>query len=237
MSGFPKLTNTERTLTKQTLTELKITELNSPYLAMPLFPRSFLLLLLACALLFGGCPSPKQVVKPVDTVAVAPPIVQLSADLVHSPGGDMTVRIPAGWVTMDVEQLQTPQVFSVACNPGYTMSLVMGEIPVDNSVRAAYDANGLKGLAEASFQRRWKGSQSKATMVGFVEELELGKRRFATYAYSTDDTATLTRVAVFFTTTHLYECAITNLTFSDGEPAAPQTMQEILRLVLASAMW
>lgn len=214
-----------------------ITEPNSHYLAMPLSHRSFRILLLACLLLFGGCPSPKQVVKSADTVAVAPPIVELSADLVHSPGGDMTVRIPAGWVTMDVEQLQAPQVFSVACNPGYTMSLVMGEIPVENNVRAAYDANGLKGLAEVSFQRRWKGSQSKAQMVGIVEELELGKRRFATYAYSTDDAATITRVAVFFTTTHLYECAITNLTFSDGEPASLQTMQEILRVVLASVMW
>lgn len=187
--------------------------------------------------MFGGCPSPQQTVKPVDSIPAAPPIVQLSTELVHSPGGDMTLKIPVGWVTMDIEQLQTPQVFSVACNPEYTMSLVIGEIPLENSVRAAYNATGLKGLAEVSFQRRWKGSQSKARMVGSVEEFELGKRRFAAYSYTTDGGITLTRVAVFFTTTHLYECAITNLTFSDGEPANLETMQEILRLVLASATW
>ncbi|MBX7216703.1 MAG: hypothetical protein K1X90_06985 [Candidatus Kapabacteria bacterium] len=204
---------------------------------MPLFHRFFLLLLLACSLAFGGCPSPQQTVKPVDTVVVAPPVVQLSADAVHSPAGDMTVKIPVGWVAMDIEQLQTPQVFSVACDPSYTMSLVMGEIPMDNNVRAAYDASGLKGLAEISFQRRWKGSQSRARMEGLVEEFELGKRRFAAYSYTTDGGATLTRVAVFFTATRLYECAIANLTFTDREPADAKMMEEILRLVLASAMW
>lgn len=138
---------------------------------------------------------------------------------------------------MDIEQLQTPQVFSVACNPGYSMSLVVGEIPVDNGVRAAYDAGGLKGLAEVSFQRRWKGSGSKAQMVGLSEELTIGQRRFATYSFTTDGGQTTTHAAVFFTTTRLYECAITNLTFSDAEPASTKVMQEILRLVMASATW
>ncbi|MCE7936164.1 MAG: hypothetical protein DYG96_16475 [Chlorobi bacterium CHB2] len=185
---------------------------------MPLFHRFFLLLLLACSLAFGGCPSPQQTVKPVDTVVVAPPLVQLSADAVHSPAGDMTVKIR--------------RLRRLAEDGPH---LVGGQ--ARGNVRAAYDASGLKGLAEISFQRRWKGSQSRARMEGLVEEFELGKRRFAAYSYTTDGGATLTRVAVFFTATRLYECAIANLTFSDNDPADPKAMEEILRLVLASAMW
>jgi hypothetical protein len=104
-------------------------------------------------------------------------------------------------------------------------------------VREGFSRRGLKGLGEASFQRRQKRSNNRAQLVGDVEEFAIGRRLFTAYTYSTDTMKTLTRTAVFFTNSHLYECAVTHLTFNNRELPSRRVMGEIHELVLGTIEW
>lgn len=186
--------------------------------------------------LLAGCTGASQSGTQDDATGAAPPIT-FANDQIHSPSGDMTARVPKGWVTLDVEKLESPQVFAMTCDPAYTVSVIFSETPVDNTARGIFSRDGLRGLVDASFQRHRKRSNGRAAMIGAVEEFAIGRRQFAAYTYSTDSMATVTRVAVFFTNAHLYECAITHLTFSARELPNDRTLRTIHQLVLGSIEW
>lgn len=188
--------------------------------------------------LLVGCIGAQQTVQSeAEDFSSRFPAVTVSDSRVHSPTGDMSARLPAGWVTLDVEELEAPELFAVACNPDYTISLLFSAAAVDNSARKGFDRGGMVGLAEASFERHRKRSDGRAVMVADIEEFAIGRRRFGAYTYSTDSMRTLTRVAVFYTASNLYECAVTHLTFTDRDLPNLKTMREIHQLVLASVEW
>ncbi len=182
----------------------------------------------------AACGGATQTQRQEEAVA---PTMAFSSDQLHSPSGDMTARVPLGWVTLETERLEAPQVFVVACNPEYTLSVVFSETPVDNTARGVFSRDGLRGLVDASFQRHRKRSNSRATMIGNVEEFAIGRRQFAAYTYTTDSLATMTRVAVFYTNAHLYECAITHLTFSARELPNERSLRAIHQLILGTIEW
>src|ERR1041385_661907 len=158
----------------------------------------------------AGCASSRQTRQEDDDFyARLPPVTISSTEIIHSPAGDMTARLPHGWVTVEVEKLEDPKIFAVACDPNYTMSLVFSEVALDNSIRTGFDRGGMRGVLEASFLRRQKRSAGRAQGMTEVEEFTIGSRQFGSYIYTTDSMRTITRVAVFYTTAHLYECAIT----------------------------
>jgi hypothetical protein len=55
--------------------------------------------------------------------------------------------------------------------------------------------------------------------------------------YTTDSMQTMTRVAVFFTNYHLYECSITHLTFGEKELPDPRTLREMHQIILGGIEW
>ncbi|MEO5929763.1 MAG: hypothetical protein ABIR47_07515 [Candidatus Kapaibacterium sp.] len=183
-----------------------------------------------------GCTGAKQARQTNDIAAGRPPVT-LSSDQIHSPSGDMSARVPQDWVMVDAEKLEAPQVFSMACNPDYTLSLIFTEVTMDNATRGLFSRDGLKGLAEASFQRRIKRSNARAVMTGDVEEFAIGKRRFGAYTYTTDTMKTLTRVAIFNTGAHIYECAITHLDFNDRALPPQETLRNVHQIILGSIEW
>lgn len=187
------------------------------------------------AILIAGCTGARQTQQTEETTAI--PSITFSSDQLHSPSGDMSARIPKGWVMIDAEKLESPQVFAVACNPEYSISVIFSEAPVDNAARGIFSRDGLKGLVDASFQRHMKRSRGRAAMAGDVEEFAIGRRQFAAYTYSTDSMKTLTRVAVFFTNAHLYECAITHLTFNTQDLPNEKALRSIHQLILGSIEW
>jgi len=199
--------------------------------------RIFICLGLLLALGIGGCVGTRETQKQTVPPAGKPPAVLLGSEQIHSPGGDLTARIPQGWVTVEVEKLDAPQVFAMTCDPDYTMSIVFCEIPVDNEVRASFAREGMNGLIDASFQRRRQKSMQRARKIGSSDELTVGSRRFGLYSYTTDSVGTATRVAIFFTNTHLYECSITSLNFTDHDPASADLLREVHDIVLGSVWW
>jgi hypothetical protein len=165
------------------------------------------------------------------------PTIALSSTMIHSPSGDMAARLPAGWVALDVAHLESPDLFAVACDPEYTVSMIFSAAPVDNAARLGFDREGMTGLADASFERHRKRTSGRARMVGEAEEFAIGRRRFGAYTFTTDSMRTLTRVAVFYTAANLYECAVTHLTFSETELPSLQKLREIHQIILSTVEW
>ena len=181
----------------------------------------------------AGCTAPRQVQQTSDLDASFAKIT-LSREQIHSPSGDMSARLPENWVLLDPEKLEAPQVFSMACNPEYTVSLIFSEAPLDGSAKGVLTRDGLRGLCEASFQRRVKRSNGRAEMMGEMEEFSIGKKRFGAYIYTTDSSLTMTRVAVFNTSAHIYECAITQLPFRESELPSEKLLRTIHQIILGS---
>lgn len=199
--------------------------------ARPFHPLLFLL-----ALAVAGCFGAKQTQRS-DSGMEGTPALAFSSEQIHSPSGDMAARLPLEWVRVDAEQLESPQVFAVACNPEYTLSVIFSESQTDNNARAILSRDGLPGLVDASFQRHLKRSRGRAQMAGDPEEFAIGRRRFAAYTYTTDSLQTMTRVAVFYTNTHVYECALTHLAFNTQELPSSRTLRGIHQLILGGIEW
>jgi hypothetical protein len=203
-----------------------------------LVPPTMLLLLLAG---ISGCTGSSRGLDgsktPGDFLAELPPVMISPTAIVHSPNGDMSARIPHEWILIDATQLEMPEVFAVACDPDYTMSLVFSETPVDDAARRGYRSSGVRGLAEAGFQRRRARSADPIQLVGQIEEFAIGRRLFSAYTYSSDSMHTITRAAVFITDSHMYECAITHLTFSGKDLPDQPTIRDIHQLVLGTIEW
>lgn len=193
---------------------------------------AFLLLATAAA----GCFGAKQT-QQTEASSEQLPAITLATEQIHSPSGDMAARLPADWVMLDAGLLESPQVFAVACNPQYTLSAIFSEAQADNVARNILSRDGLRGLVDASFQRHMKRSNGRAQMIGDPEEFAIGRRRFAAYSYSTDSLGTITRVAVFYTNTHVYECALTHLTFNASDLPSAKALRGIHQLILGGIEW
>lgn len=188
-----------------------------------------------CALGLAGCiGTQKGTQSEADEFGSRFPPVTVSEARIHSPNGDMSARVPDGWVMLDVDRLESPELFAVACNPEYTVSLIFSALSVDNAARRGFDRGGMAGLAEASFERRKKRSAGRARMVSDYEEFTIGRLRFGAYTYTTDSVPSLTRVAVFYSAQNLYECAVTHLTFTDRDLPPLKALREIQQVVLAT---
>ncbi len=181
----------------------------------------------------AGCAGSKQLQQQSDPNAEFTKIV-LSSEQIHAPSGDMSARLPSTWVMLDPEKLESPQVFAMACNPEYTLSLIFSEVQLDNAAKTILGRDGLRGLCDASFQRRLKRSNGRAEILGDIEEFAIGKKRFGAFTYTTDSMRTLTRIAVFSTSTHVYECTITHLAFRERELPSPKLLQTVHQIILGS---
>jgi len=201
-----------------------------------ILPGFSLPLLLLVAATLTGCFSTKQAQR-AETVAEPAPALAFSPEQIHSPSGDMAARLPLDWVMIDARQLESPQIFAMACDRNYTLSVIFSETQTDNIARTILAREGLRGLVDVSFQRHLKRSRNQAQMVGEAEEFAIGRRRFAAYTYTTDSSLTLTRVAVFYTNSHVYECALTHLTFTASDIVAARSLRNIHQLILGTIEW
>ncbi len=193
-------------------------------------------MLLALTVIAVGCSGARQTQR-TEAPTESLPAITLSTEQIHSPSGDMAARLPSDWVMLDAAQLESPQIFAVACNPKYTLSVIFSETPADNAARSILSRDGLRGLVEASFQLHWKRSNGRAVMIGDPEEFAIGRRRFGAFTYTTDSMQTVTRVAVFYTNAHVYECALTHLTFNAQELPSPKVLRGIHQLILGGIEW
>lgn len=186
----------------------------------------------------AGCAAPKETVKTEEEDFFAMiPAVELSEEVIYSPAGDMRARLPERWVTLDDSKFDDPDIYAVACDPHYTMTIVFSEIPLDQALGDMFRSKGMPGLLQQNFKERIDRISTEPPQLLAAEEFALGRRRFGAYTFTADSSVTFTRVALFYTRKHLYECTITHLPYSEGELPSLETMTEIHQIVLGGIEW
>ena len=188
-----------------------------------------------------GCGAEKEIVKEEpsieEIIASIPPIELSEDDLVYSRAGDLRAALPESWIALDALGFRIPELFVVACDPDYSMTLLFSEIPLGKELGRAYQEGGMAGLAREHFRDRTERSGGMALELVESGEFTIGRRRFFAYLYTNDGMVTCTRVALFYTQKNLYECTITHLPYSESELPSRERMQEIHQIVLGGITW
>ncbi len=199
---------------------------------------SFVPLLLLPLLLLAGCAAPKETtpVEEEDFFASLP-AVELSDEVVYSPEGDMRARLPEGWVTLDDRRFDNPEIFAVACDPEYRMVIVFSEVPMDAALGELFRSKGMLGLLQANYNERQTRMAGATPQLLSGEEFALGRRKFGAYAFTADSGMTMTRVALFYTPKHLYECSISALPYTESDVPSNETLKDVHQVVLGGIEW
>ncbi|MDW8220091.1 MAG: hypothetical protein RML40_06125 [Bacteroidota bacterium] len=177
--------------------------------------------------------SAKPEEKPVRQLPSKPSIL-MSDEVVRSELGDMVSVLPLGWSLVNIETNLPVQVFSVAVNPHYTAGLIYSVLRKEEGFDRIYQKDGLVGIGRISASRR-DTKMRNIKRIGDFEEVQVGTKRFCLYRYTTDNGATLNRVAVFRSSFgNYYECTLADLTFTGRKLVSYEEMEEIYASVLAA---
>lgn len=162
------------------------------------------------------------------------PSVQMSDDIVRSEVGDMVSTLPDAWSLMNTKTTAPQQVFAVATNHDYTLGLVYSLLYKEGSYDQTFQKEGIASIAKASFTKRERRNPY-SKRIGEVEEVMVGTKHFGMYKYTTDNGATVNRVAVFRSALgNYYECTMTEFPFTGRKLPAREDSEQVFASVLAA---
>jgi len=162
------------------------------------------------------------------------PVVVMSDEVVRSELGDMVSLLPAEWSLVNIETNMPVQVFSVAVNNQYTASLTYSVLRKEENFDQVFQKDGLIGIGKISASKR-DTKMRNIKRLGEFEEVVVGTKHFCLYRYTTDNGATLNRVAVFRSSFgNYYECTLSDLTFTGRKLTPREEMESIYVSVLAT---
>lgn len=162
------------------------------------------------------------------------PSVAMSDEVVRSELGDMVSLLPVEWSLVNIETNLPVQIFSVAVNNQYTASLAYSVLRKEENFDQIFQKDGLIGIGKISATKR-DTKMRNIKRLGEFEEVQVGTKRFCLYRYTTDNGATLNRVAVFRSSFgNYYECTLSDLTFTGRKLIPRDEMENIYLSVLAT---
>ena len=162
------------------------------------------------------------------------PTIPMSDEVVRSELGDMVSLLPLEWSLVNIETNLPVQVFSVAVNNQYTASLIYSVLRKEENFDQTFQKDGLIGIGRISATKR-DTKMRNIKRLGESEEVQVGSKRFCLYRYTTDNGATLNRVAVFRSSFgNYYECTLSDLTFTGRKLIPREEMETLYLSVLAT---
>ncbi len=200
-----------------------------------------LFLSLVCAVLLPSCIIVNETDSDTTSIVGTPsdsPQYPMSDTTVYPADGDMVALLPSGWFLIDVEELVSSDVFAVATNSDYSLSIVFARVRHDDELDRAFESEGVQGLARLSMMRREQRTVERLKRVGQFERVEYGVRQFGRYAFTTDDGATVTHVAVFRSLlNNVYEIALVQHPETGRVLPTEQTQQELFQSLLSTLVY
>lgn len=128
------------------------------------------------------------------------PEINMSDVLVRSLKGDMIAFLPENWFFVNVEADVSPDIFAVAVNQDYNLSLVFSTLRLNEAVTSQMQESKLLSLARLSLDKRAKKSGGVVEHIGKFGTIKMGNLEFAKYEFTTTGGALTARSAVFTST-------------------------------------
>lgn len=172
--------------------------------------------------------------KPKIPILSSKPSIPMSDEIVRSEIGDMVSLLPAQWFLVNTKTAAPQAVFAVASNPDYTLGIAYSSLYKESNYDQLFQKEGLIPIAKSGMNKRERRNPA-AKRLGDVEEVMVGTKRFGLYKYTTDNGATLNRVAVFRSSLgNYYECTLTEFPFTGRKLPSREEFDQIFTSILAT---
>lgn len=167
---------------------------------------------------------------------VAPkPEIPMSDIMVRSEEGDMIAFLPKGWFFIDLENQMPPDVFLVATNADYNISLVFSKIRKNKQLIDSYEKDKELGIAKYSYQRKTQKTSGRLQLSKKYELLEAGNLNFGIYESSYTGGAVSSKTAVFKSELeNFYEFALVPMDILGKPLPSEKDLNSIFNSVIAT---
>lgn len=203
------------------------------------FTKYFILvLILTTSLYVNSCifVKPKtQVEEEVSIEMIPKPLIEMNEEALRSPRADMISLIPKGWFFTDLSDDTPKDVFAIAVNPEYTLSLVFSSYPSNEILEDIYKQQHLIGIANASFDRKQKRTGGSLIKFDKIYTINSSNLEFVIYHYRTRTQPLNAFTAVFKSTTGtIYEVTILPMNLSGITLPTEDEMNKIFNSVIST---
>jgi len=173
------------------------------------------------------------------TISLSPkPEIEMSENTVRSIDGDMIAFLPKEWFFVDIEDHASSEVFAVAVNPDYTLSLVFMARKKSQQYSEIVDSEGLFGLSRVVLDMHQKKAGGAVTSIGKPRKIEMGNMEFVEFEFASSAGGLGTKAACFISSIgNYYEIALSPMTFRGKPLPTNSEMDMIFRSVLATVQF
>lgn len=196
--------------------------------------------LVLCTVMLSSCffvKAPEQKSETNNAPLSPLPEIEMSDELVRTPGGDMIALLPKGWLFLDSRTEQSSEVIAIAVNPDYTLSAVFAALPGE-APKEQLEKEGLLGLARVAYNKHVRKTAGAATLVGTYSVAELGSRRFGLYDFAAAVGGSPTRCAVFTSSLgNHYEFALVPLTVTGKDLPSDADVLKVFRSIVSTIQY
>ncbi len=166
------------------------------------------------------------------------PTIEMSDEYIRSKKGDMIAFLPKDWFLVDVSKNSSPEIFAVAVNPDYSLSLVFSNLRITEAKSSVIKKEGLLGLARLSFDKRVQKTGGSVKQVGKYNLISIGPQLFAEYQFTAPGSANISKTAVFISSIdEYYEFSIVPMNIRNNQPPGFSKVNEIFNSVLATIQY
>jgi hypothetical protein len=166
------------------------------------------------------------------------PELKMSDEMVRSDEGDMVAFLPEDWFLVNLQDDVPVDVFGVAVNKEYTISIVFNKIRKTEKIDKIISREGAMGLARIALERRAKKTAGSVELAGEYSEIEMGPRKFAKYEFTNADKSMRGMSAVFISTLgNYYEISVIPMNLTGIVPVSQYDLKRVFSSVLATAQF
>lgn len=190
----------------------------------------------ATSCIFVKAPDAEEIV--FDEILSPKPEIAMSNKLVRSEKGDMIALLPKDWFFVNPSEKLSVDVFSIASNPEYTMTLLFSHIRGTEIVVDAYESDGLLGAARLSLQKHIRKTAGAVKQIGKYQNLKLGPYEYIKFEISTTSGALTTHSAVFRSNIgNFYQVSLVPINITGRSVPSKLETAKIFRSVLATVKY
>ncbi len=138
--------------------------------------------------------------------------IPISDESIRSDKGDMIAFLPVGWQLIDTENKEPSNIFAIAVNPEYTLSIVFSKLTNKFDVAQTLKTEGLLGVAMKCFENKKIKSLNNIRLLGDYEPLKNGLNKFYVFKYENLSNKLVGKSAIFVTPlSEVYEFSLIEL--------------------------
>lgn len=163
------------------------------------------------------------------------PQIEMNEDALRSTKGDMISLIPKNWFFIDLGTDTPRDVFAIAVNPEYTLSLVFSSYPSNEVLDDVFAQQKLIGLANSSFDKKQKKALGSLLKAKQISDISSGALEFVVYKYRTKTQPLYSSNAVFKSSLNIiYEVSLVPMNLSGYSLPSETDIDKIFNSVLAT---